>query len=225
VIQLRTVSRLTVTVCALGLAVLVAACATPKHSGFLSSYEGLKRVPDPLGVKRLVWINPKLAPAHYHKLLMEKMRYHPAPEGTDQVTDVVLQQIRDYADSQLRRELATKITLTDTPGPGVMRLRWALTGASVKKGLKPWQYIPVGLVIAGVQEAAGVRKRDVDLNVEAEVTDSVTGEDLARSIRETRGVYVKGKKEKLTLDMVKSQIDEWAKAAADMFAIYVRKST
>lgn len=67
-------------------------------------------------------------------------------------------------------------------------------------------------------EAAGVRKHDVELFVEAEMTDSVTGEVLARGVREAKGVDVKGKAQ-LTLEDAKPQIDQWGKALEQMVAI------
>lgn len=215
-IKLRTVSCVAVVVCALGLAMLVTACATPKYSGFLPNYSILKKEKDLLGRKRLAWFSPKATGAHYQKMLIEDLVYYPTPQPTKQVSAEVLDELRDYADATLRkRVIGGGVPVVDKAGPGVMRVRWALTAVAIKKGLRPNEYIPIGLIVAGATEAAGIRKRNVKLAIEAQFSDSLTGEVLVLAVREAKGVKVKGKAP-LTLEDAKPQIDRWGEAVEQM---------
>jgi hypothetical protein len=94
----------------------------------------------------------------------------------------------------------------------------ALTAVAVEGfKLKPYQLVPVALVFTGAKEATGQSKRDVRLFVEAEITDSVSGEPLARFVREAKGIQV-ASDGKLTLKDAKPQIDKWAQAVQQFLA-------
>jgi hypothetical protein len=62
------------------------------------------------------------------------------------------------------------------------------------------------------KRATGDSEYPVKLYVEAEMTDSVTGEVLAQTVREAQGIQLKGN-EQLTLAMARPNIDRWMKAA------------
>ncbi len=55
------------------------------------------------------------------------------------------------------------------------------------------------------------------LFVEAEITDSVSGEPLAKFVREAQGVQI-GNKEVLTLHDAKLQIDQWSQKVLQFLA-------
>ena len=74
----------------------------------------------------------------------------------------------------------------------------------------------MALVVQGAEAATGKRKRNVVLAIESLVTDSVTNEVLSEAVRNVRGVTLPDSKAQLTLDVVKSRIDEWAAAMAQM---------
>ena len=88
----------------------------------------------------------------------------------------------------------------------------ALTAASVNKDLKAYQLIPVAFVFTMAKRAAGASEYPVKLYVEAELTDSVTGEVLSQMVREAQGIQVKGN-EQVTLAMARPYIDRWKDAA------------
>lgn len=186
--------------------------AKDKYSGFLGDYSRLEKEKDALGAKRLIWIDPQLVPGTCTGILMAPVVLYPAPQASAQVSTEALEEIRAYVDAGVRKGLGAVAPLVDHPGPGVLSVRVAVTGVAIKKGLKPWEIIPVGMIVAGAKEASGSRDRDVDLFVEAEVTDSVTGEPRARVVREAKGVKLEGKKDQLTLEVVKPQLDAWGEA-------------
>ena len=146
---------------------------------------------------------------------MEPVSYYPKPEPTKSVSGDVLEEIRAYIEATLKKEIGAELPMAEEPGQGVLRLRMAVTAADVKKGLKPWEKIPVGMIKAGLKEAAGVRKHNVELFVEAELTDSVSNEVLGLVVRDAQGVKLRGKDD-LALDDAKPSIDEWGEALRQM---------
>jgi hypothetical protein len=186
---------------------------TPRYSGFLSDYSKLQKATDARGNEILRWIDETVNIKHYQKFIVSDPTYFPPVKATPQVSSQVLDEIRVYGHGILQDRLAAADLLADRPGPGVVRVKVALTGvASAAQGLKAWEVVPVALVRAGVQGATGRRERDVRIFVEAEMVDSVTDRVLGLSVREGSGVPLKGEQDKLTLEHVKPKIDQWADA-------------
>jgi hypothetical protein len=208
----------------LGAGLTANATAQSKGSGFLKDYSQLKTEKDPLGIERLIWASPKLTREAYQKVLIERVSFYPAPQPSEKVSTGALNEIRDYSDAAIGKAIAGVVLLADAPGPGVLRVRIALTAASAEGAqLKPYQLIPVALVFTAATEAAGEGRRDVRLAVETEMADSVSGEPLARVVREAQGVRVKSN-EKLTLEVAKPQIDKWAESARQSFEARLKSS-
>ncbi len=209
---------------------LIGGCASGKvaeeaqYSGFLKDYSQLRQEKDASGQPVLRYISPKLsamrAPESHPRLLIDPVVYYPAPRPTAQVSAATLGQVRDYFDRVLREKLGAVMPLTDKPGPGVVRLRVALTAvASEKAGLAPYEYIPIALVVAGAQAATGSRAGEAAVYTEMELDDSVTGERLGAAVKRGVGARVKGGESgTLTFDLVKPVLDQWAQQAADMAA-------
>ena len=202
----------------LGTGLAANANAQGKGSGFLKDYSQLKTEKDPLGNERRMWVNPKFTRANYQTILLEPLGFYPAPQPSEQVSMGALNDMRVYADSAMRKAVTTVVPLANAPGPGVARIRWAVTAAAVEGfELKPYQLIPVALIFTGVKEAAGQGSRKVQLAVESEMTDSVTGEVLIRVVREAQGINVK-EKTPLTLKVAQPQIDKWAESVQQSLA-------
>ena len=206
----------------LGTGLAANAVAQGKDSGSLKDYSQLKTEKDPLGNERRVWKSPKFTRANYQKALIEPVSCYPAPQASEHVSMGALNDIRGYIDRELNKVFASVVPLTQAPGPGVLRLRTALTAVAVEGfEMKPYQLIPVALVLTGAKEAAGQGKRNVKLFVETEITDSVSGEPLARMVREAEGVKVKSGAQ-LTLNDAKPQIDQWAQAVQQYLATHMK---
>jgi hypothetical protein len=186
--------------------------AVAQDSGFLKDYSKLKTVKDSEGVERRVWISEKLTRENYKAVLLEPVTFYPKEQPNEQVSLGALNDIRAYIDSALRETVTKTLPTAPAAGPGVVRTRVALTAASVNKDLKPYQLIPVAFVFSMAKRAAGQTEYPVKLYVEAEVTDSVTGEVLSQMVREAQGIQVKGN-EQVTLAMARPYIDRWKDAA------------
>ncbi|MBS0581245.1 MAG: DUF3313 domain-containing protein [Proteobacteria bacterium] len=201
-----------------GAALLLAGgIALAADSGFLPDYTKLQEVRDLNGHAIRQWNSPNLNRANYQKILIDKVTYYPAPKGSEQVSDQTLSDIQQYMDTQLRTVALKRIPQVTEPGPGVLRVKVAITAVDTSAtGLKPWQIIPVALVIQGAKAATGNRPENSNLAVEALVTDSVSDEPLGMSVRAAHGAKLPNGHTQLTLDTVKSRIDDWAANIASL---------
>jgi hypothetical protein len=186
--------------------------AVAQDSGFLKDYSKLKMVKDSEGVERRVWISEKLTRENYKAVLLEPVTFYPKEQPNEQVSLGALNDIRAYIDAGVREVITKTLPTAPAAGPGIARVRVALTAASVNKDLKAYQLIPIAFVFSMAKRAAGDTEYPVKLYVEAEMTDSVTGEVLAQTVREAQGIQVKGN-EQVTLAMARPYIDRWKDAA------------
>jgi hypothetical protein len=181
------------------------------NSGFLPDYTKLEKQKDAKGSELKRWQSPNLTKANYQKILLEPVTFFPAPKASEQISDQVLTEIQTYLDTSLRT-----VGLAEA-GPGVLRLKVAITAVDTHNvGLKPWQLIPVALIVQGAKRASGNVKQNVDLNVEALVSDSVSGEALAMSVRQGKGQEIKDEDVQVTVDDLKPRIDEWSQHVAEL---------
>jgi hypothetical protein len=200
------------------------AAAADANSGFLPDYSRLQTLQNGKGGEWKVWVDPNYQKGVYRQVLVEKPAFYPEPQPSAQVSSAALAEIRDYMDVNLRNVALRDVPQATGPGPGVMRVRMAITAvATSNSGLKPWQVVPAALVVQGALVATGNRKMDAELNVEGIATDSVTGEPIAMFSRKGRGFELKNAREQLTLETVKPRLDEWAAATAEFVAQRFRK--
>jgi hypothetical protein len=217
---------------AVAVAVLLGACATKvvkeeQYSGFLKDYSQLKEEKDAAGDPVMRHISPKLTSGAYRQIMIDRIEFYPPPQPNANVDAATLEQIRAYLDQQLRKKVGERVTVVpvvNQPGPGVVRMRAAITGARGERAdLAFYEYIPIGLVIAGTREAAGVRAKDARIYVEVELLDSVSGERVGAVVKKGTGEAVKGGESgKLALEHVKPVLDHWAQLAADFAASNLR---
>jgi hypothetical protein len=82
--------------------------------------------------------------------------------------------------------------------------------------------IPIALVAAAVNTAAGGRDQDVEIATEAAFLDADTNKLLAQVVRKGSGKPLENDKTQLTLNDVKPVLDGWA---SDMRLTYERLKT
>jgi hypothetical protein len=179
------------------------------NSGFLPDYSGLTPAKSAAGNKLERWLSPKLTRENYHSMIVEDVVFYPTPEATEQVPQQTLDDILAYLSHSVREVVLKEVPQVTEPGPGVARLRVAVTAVAVgSTGMKPYEFVPTAM------RAAGQRSQDVTLSVEAILTDSVSGEPLGMVVRHGPGQQLKNARTPLTLDQLKERIDHWAEAAA-----------
>jgi hypothetical protein len=127
---------------------------------------------------------------------------------------------KDKIDVYFRQTMAAalserNIAVVTQPGPGVARLRVAVTGLEqVKPGFKVRDLIPVRMVINVARLAAGVEPYLLDISTVSEMSDSQSGVLLAGSINKLEGSSTKKSDESITLDFVKKLVDKESKLGA-----------
>ena len=215
-------------------ACLVLGCtSTPEpiggaYSGYLGDYSSLKDDKTESGQPIKRYVSPRFTPDRYRAVLLEDVVFYPEPKPSDQVNQQSLDAIRSHMDKALQREFSKRFAVVKQPGPGVVRVNVALTAVgSQTEGLKPYQYVPIALVITTAKAAVSGRPEEAVINIESKGTDSVTNERLYAAVRSGRGERLKqegDKGQKVTAADLQALIDKWAEAAANEAMHYVQPS-
>ena len=139
-----------------------------QYSGFLPSYEGLTAVETASGQKALRWVAPGFNVANYDKLVYQPVRFHPTPQTTDRISQQTYDELLKYANTRLSQAFSNRFQLVGfSSGPRTLEFRGAITGVSAStEGVKPYEIIPVALVLAGAMTAAGERDQNSELYLE-----------------------------------------------------------
>lgn len=194
----------------------LAACSSNRvdpsqYSGFLKDYSRLKPAESISGAPVMRWIDPGLKASQYRKVYIEPSQFYPRPQPTAVISAQTLQAITRYFDDAMRRELGSVLTVVSAPGPGTIVVRPAITAVSTKtEGLKPYEVVPIALVAAAVNTAAGGRDQEVDIAVEAAFLDGANQKVLAQVVRKGTGQALENDTTQLKLENVKPVLDGWA---------------
>jgi len=194
----------------------VALAGDAKNSGFLKDYSLLQQAQDAAGNSVERYVNPKLSAGSYSKIMIDPVVYFPEPKPTDKVDAATLAQIKSYLTETLNQKVGAKGALADAPGPGVIRMRVAITAVAAQKpGLKPYELVPIGFLISRMKTPT----LDAVVNVEVELLDSVTGELLGEVVKQGTGNQLATTPDaKLTFAEVQPVLDIWSTQAADFAA-------
>ncbi len=155
----------------------VAGCATQQaaESGFLGDYSQLK--PDPAfdGARR--YQNPAKPLKQYRKFMLDPVVVHFAPnaEGTA-ISPGELKELADYFHDRAVEELSKRHQVVHKPGPGVLRLRVAITGI---EETTPIMNIHPAMKISGIGLGGA--------SMEAEAIDSRGGERVGAVVDSRQG--------------------------------------
>jgi hypothetical protein len=199
----------------LAAAVTLGGCTTKtasqsQYSGFLSSYEGLSATKTTTGNSVLRWVDPSFNVANYDKVIFQPVRFYPEPQATDRVSQQTLLELLAYTNDRLSAALFTRLQPVGLgAGPGTLAFRGAITGVDAStEGLKPYEVIPVALVVAGAMTAGGGRDQNTELYLEGELVDTSTGKAVLRVVRKGFGKTLSNDKQAITADDLKSVIDD-----------------
>ncbi len=155
----------------------VAGCATQQaaRSGFLGDYSQLK--PDPAfdGARR--YQNPAKPLKQYQKFMVDPVVVHFAPnaKGTA-ISPGKLKELADYFHDRAVEELSKRYQVVQKPGPGVLRVRAAITG--IEK-TTPILNIHPAMKISGIGLGGA--------SMEAEAVDSQTRERVIAVVDSRQG--------------------------------------
>lgn len=210
-------------------ALMLGACTSStatkdNYSGFLSGYSKLESVKLADGTKTLRWVSPDLKNRGYTKIYIDPVTVYPAPKDEKQVDAKLVRSAAAYLDQTVRQQLQGTIQVVDSPEPGALRLRAAITAVETPaEGFKAYEVIPIALVVYGVSSATGARDRNVDAYLEAEITDIDSNEVLAYAVK--KGVseeQLENSEAKVSMAQLKPTLDSWAKDAANFIMTTVK---
>ncbi|HHI2554949.1 TPA: DUF3313 domain-containing protein [Klebsiella aerogenes] len=182
-----------------------------QYSGFLKDYSGLKETTTASGKSELRWVDPAYKPANYDNIVYNPIIYYPVPKPTTQVGQQVLDGVRNYTDTQLKKAIGERKPLVATPGPRSLLFRGAITAVdSSKEGLQFYEVIPVAMIVAGTQAMTGHRTMDTSLYFEGELIDAKTQKPVIKVVRKGEGKTLSNENAPMTVETLKQVIDEMA---------------
>ncbi|MNF55862.1 hypothetical protein D3C84_373360 [compost metagenome] len=181
-----------------------------QYSGFLPSYDGLESIETASGQKALRWVDPAFNIANYDKLIFQPLRFYPTPQTTDRIGQQTYDDLLKYANTRVGQALSSRFQLVGfSTGPRTLEFRGAITGVSANtEGLKPYEVIPVALVVAGAMTAAGERDQNTELFLEGELIDTSTGKPVLRVVRKGFGKTLSNDRQAVSFADLKPVIDE-----------------
>ena len=166
------------------------------ESGYLSDYSKLQEVSDDV----MAYRNPRVVPGTYQSFIVERVAIHVEEDREGHLTEEQIEEISEYLYAELTKLLTENERVVSRPGPGVARIRIAVTDVQKSKPLAnilPWSRI------SSVGRGGAV--------LEGEMVDSQTGEQLLAVVRRTRAGFFSSSG--LTaLSDVKHAIDQWLEA-------------
>ena len=201
----------------------IVACSSSKltteteYSGFLDDYSQLQEFKMKNGGIGLVWMHPELAERGYTKAILEPIVIYPQPRRSSDEARELQRKTLDYIDASIQEAASKNMIITSTPGPDTVRARFAIAGVDIDaKDLEAYEYVPVALLFVGAQTASGNRAQAVEVFFEAELTDSMTGEVMGRSVRKGFAEELENESEVLTFEKLIPQLDLWAQDAENI---------
>lgn len=197
-------------------ALLLSACSSRQElavspSGFLGDYS--KLTPGGEGYAVMLWYKKDIDLRPYDKVILDPVRVYLKGEAANRgIEPQELAELTKFYEAELMTALTrgNGYARTSTPGPGVLRIRVAITdvvpGNAVMGTLSSIN--PVGLAISGGYYAVqGTHLHVGQAATEIEILDSATGERLAASVDRRSG----GKAPfKGSLDDAKEAFEFWA---------------
>lgn len=167
-----------------------AAGEAKQGSGFLHDYSKLTDK-DPMGLVEQLYIKEDTDWKSYNKVMLDDVVFFIAPDAEYKGFEAnELAELGDAFHKALTINLVGVTEFTDTPGPGVLRIRVAITNLKPNNSLTGTvtTVVPTGLALSMVSKA--VRGSHIGMGsvaVEAELLDSHSGEVLAAMIDEKMG--------------------------------------
>jgi hypothetical protein len=172
-------------------------------SGYLKNYDQLKFVEER---NVFVFMNES-AKGKYQKIHLDSVTIY---SKTKEENVVIAKKASEYLENGIRQLLEKKNLAASTSAQGVLDLRLAITGTEKSaEDLKAYNFIPVSAIFRAGQAATGNVATYIDTMMEAEMTDSVTGERVAAVVQKGIGETEKRSGDELTFEDVVPMLDIW----------------
>lgn len=154
-------------------------------SGFLKDYSQLKDLGGDTAM--LSYVDPKADFKAYNKIMIDPIRAYAKDKdsGMAKMSKEDQQNLLNYFDAALREQLKTDYMLVSQPGPGVLRLRIAVTEAKASKVVLDTvsSVIPFGAAASSAKAIVTGKHLSVgEIGAECEGVDSLTGKRLFAAV-------------------------------------------
>ncbi len=216
--------------------ILMAICSLPvlaepeadeyPRSGFLPDeiYDQLQEIDTNKEIQARRWIGPRLNFANFQSVMVDEVIMYPEPEPNPQVSEETIEAINEFTTRIVRDKVDEVLNLAWESGPGVLRMRAALTGFQIEtEGMKAYEVLPVTAIFGAAKAMTGTRDRDVWLFYETRFEDSVTRELVGATMRAVKGEQLKGKKDQLSVDDIRDSIDAATDEGNEVFEAHFEK--
>lgn len=190
------------------------------ESGFLKDYSILR--PGAEGEAAFRYVNPNARFSAYDKVLVEPVTLWAASKDSlKDIDEADRSMILDYLHTALVRRLGEKMSIVNEAGPGVLRIRAAITEAdkapavmSTVSTVMPMMWAASNLkkIAVGTQSFVGKAGGEI------EITDSVTGELLAAAVDRRSGTKSLERIGGGSWDDFRNACDVWAQMLANRLA-------
>lgn len=167
----------------MGLMFLVACASTPKYQGVFVPKEYVSRFEPGQEKNSLRWVKPGVDFTKYNKCMVDYVIFALAPDSEYKGIDAdEMKKLADAASLALVNALNPKHPVVSDPGPGVSRIRFAITDLKQSRPAVSaiTTVIPVGLAISLVKKGAADEWTGGGLTkAEVMIHDSMTNEVIA----------------------------------------------
>jgi hypothetical protein len=180
-----------------------------QYSGFLADYSRLQPAKDREGV--LVYIDKSADYKNYTKVTFDPVEvYLTANPEYQGLQPDALKRMTDGFLASFKKAFEPDYQVVDKPGPGVLRIRAAITGVQlVKPSLKATDFIPVKAVFNIGRAAAGASPNVAEMTAEIQVEDA-GGKVVAAAVANRKGDKTIKQGEQVTWKEMQSITDYWA---------------
>lgn len=155
-----------------------------KAAGFLGDYSQLREGED--NEAQMVYIKPGVKWTAYNKIIIDPITAYAIPGNPlAELPKEQLVALTDYLHSTLHEQLSKDYQIVNAAGPGVLRLRVALTEAGAGKPVMGVvsSLTPPGIAISALKTAATGKGTAVgSARIEMELTDSQSKQRLAAAV-------------------------------------------
>jgi hypothetical protein len=182
-------------------------------SGFLGDYSQFRRVPGPFDTWQ--WVRPGVDWKRFTRLYIEPIEVWINPRSAYPGIEPGLykRMVDEFRTHVVQEFQAGGYPVVDRPGPGVLRLHFALTGVNAERpGFTPLDVLPIKIAIDAARYATGTDKSVIAITGEAEVLDGVTNERLFAQVTTRKDAHLFIGRQ-VTWEDVRGGATEWAKQA------------
>jgi hypothetical protein len=185
--------------------------STVQASGFLGDYRQFVRVPGQIDSWQ--WVKPGVNWRQYTRVLIAPVEVWINPDADYRgfQPELYKQMVDTFRTITAQAFRAGGYEVVDKPGPGVLKLHYALTGVTPERpGFTPLDVLPIKIAIDVARRATDTDKTVVVISGEVEALDGMTNERLFAQVATRRDPHLFLGKQ-LTWDDVRDGANTWAK--------------